>query len=257
MGILYIVATPIGNLQDITIRAIKILKSVDAIACEDTRKTGILLKYINTRHSGESRSKRRLQNPSFGDSGRASLARMTNLQPRLISYYEQNELQRIPEIINALKNGLNIALVSDAGTPTISDPGFKLVRECIREGIKVESIPGPSSLISALVSSGLPTDKFLFLGFLPKKPGHRKALFDNLTKMPIKTTIIFFEGPHHLVRTLEEMKQVFGDIDIVISRELTKIHEEILRTKISESIVHFSKVAPKGEFVILFNLNHE
>lgn len=225
MGILYIVATPIGNLQDITLRAIKILQSVDVIACEDTRKIGILL------------SKVLPEGP----------------KPRLISYYEQNELQRIPEIINALRNGLNIALVSDAGTPTISDPGFKLVRECIREGIKVESIPGPSSVISSLVSSGLPTDKFLFVGYPPKKPGHRKTLFENLTKLPIKTTIILFEGPHHIIRTLNELKEVFGNIDIVICRELTKIHEEIRREKISSSIAHFSKTKPKGEFVILFN----
>ena len=225
-GTLYVVATPIGNLQDVTLRAIKILSSVDAIACEDTRKTGMLISRI--------------------------LPVDIN-KPRLISYYEQNELQRIPEIINALKNGLNIALVSDAGTPTISDPGYKLVRECIREGIKVESIPGPSSVISSLASSGLPTDKFLFVGYPPKKPGHRKTLFENLTKLPIKTTIILFEGPHHLIRTLSKMKEVFGDIDIVICRELTKIHEEIRREKISDSIAHFTKVAPKGEFVILFH----
>ena len=227
MGILYIIATPIGNLEDITLRAIKILKTVDAIACEDTRKTGMLLSRI--------------------------LPEDIN-KPRLISYYEQNELQRIPEVINALKDGLNIALVSDAGTPTISDPGFKLVRECIREGIRVESIPGPSSVISSLVTSGLPTDKFLFVGYPPKKPGHRKTLFENLTKLPIKTTIIFFEGPHHLLRTLSEMKEVFGDIDIVICRELTKIYEEIQRSKISSSIDHFTKTNLKGEFVILFHL---
>lgn len=226
MGILYVVATPIGNLSDITLRAIETLKSADAIACEDTRKTGVLLSRI-----------------------------LPINKPRLISYYEQNELQRIPEIINALKNGLNIALVSDAGTPTISDPGFKLVREAIREGINVESIPGPSSVITALVSSGLPTDKFLFVGYPPKKPGHRKKLFQNIASMIriIKTTVIVFEGPHHLIRTLTEMKEVFGDIDIVLSRELTKIHEEVRREKISNLIEHFSKTTPKGEIVILFN----
>lgn len=237
MGTLYVVATPIGNLEDITLRAIKVLQSVNVIACEDTRKTGLLLSRIlpisNTTNT--------TNNPIS--------------KPRLISYYEQNEIQRIPEVINALKNGLNIALVSDAGTPTISDPGFKLVRECIREGIKIESIPGPSSVISALVSSGLPTDKFLFLGYPPKKPGHRKTLFENLAKLPIKTTIILFEGPHHLVRTLTDMKEVLGDIDIVICRELTKIHEEIRREKVSESISNFSQNVPKGECVILFHLD--
>ena len=225
MGILYIVATPIGNLQDITFRAIETLKKVDAIACEDTRKTGFLLKTFQIPNK------------------------------MLLSYYEQNETTRIPEIINALKNGLNIALVSDAGTPTISDPGFKLVRECIKMGIKVESIPGPSSLISALVSSGLPTDKFFFVGYPPAKPGHRKKLFENIASMIqiIKATIILFEAPHKLIKTLEELKEVFGDIDIVIARELTKIHEEVRREKASQSIDHFKKVNPKGEFVILLN----
>ncbi len=228
MGILYIVATPIGNLQDITLRAIEVLKTVDAIACEDTRRTGLLLSRI--------------------------LPEDIN-KPRLISYYEQNELQRIPEIINALKNGLNISLVSDAGTPTVSDPGFKLVRECIREGIKVESIPGPSSVISSLVSSGLPTDKFLFVGYPPRKPGHRKKFLQDIASMIriIKATIIIFEAPHRLVKTLQELREVFGDIDIVLCRELTKIHEEIQRSKISQSLDHFTKVAPKGEFVVLFH----
>lgn len=232
MGILYIVATPIGNMQDITLRAIKVLRSVDAIACEDTRKTGLLLQ--NLASQGQALQK-----------------------PRLVSYYEQNEPQRIPEIINALKNGLNIALVSDAGSPTISDPGFKLVRECIKEGIKVESIPGPSSVITALTVSGLPTDKFLFVGYPPKKPGHRKKFFQTLTLVlhSIKVTLILFEAPHKLTRTLEELRNEFGDVDIVICRELTKIYEEIRREKISKSLEHFAKTTPKGEFVILFNVN--
>ena len=156
-----------------------------------------------------------------------------------------------------MKDGLNIALVSDAGTPTISDPGFKLVRECIEQGIRIESLPGASSVITALAVSGLPTDKFLFVGYPPKKPGHRKTLFENLTKLPIKTTIILFESPHHLIRTLEGMKEVFGDIDIVICRELTKIYEEIRREKISESLAHFEKTTPKGEFIILLNHIHD
>jgi 16S rRNA (cytidine1402-2'-O)-methyltransferase len=226
MGILYIVATPIGNLQDITLRAVKVLQEVDVIACEDTRKTGILLSKILPPDAKK---------------------------PRLVSYYEQNELQRIPEVIAAIKDGLNIALVSDAGTPTISDPGFKLVRECVREGIRIESLPGASSVITALTVSGLPTDKFLFVGYPPKKPGHRDNLFKKLAELPIKTTIIFFEGPHHLIRTLEGMKVAFGDIDIVICRELTKIYEEIRREKISQSLDHFVKITPKGEFVILLH----
>lgn len=234
MGTLYIVATPIGNLQDITLRAVKTLQNVDAIACEDTRKTGMLLKHI---------------------SGHAEFISASQKIPRplLISYYEQNEFKRIPEIIIFLKNGGNVALVSDAGTPTISDPGFKLVRECVKEGIKVESIPGPSSVILALVSSGLPTDKFLFVGYPPKKPGNRAKFFQNITMMIriIRVTVIMFEAPHRLVKTLEEIKEIFGDIDIVICRELTKIHEEIRREKISDSIKYFEHVKPKGEFTVL------
>lgn len=235
MGILYIVATPIGNLQDISLRAIETLRKVDAVACEDTRRTGNLLKFINDK----------VETPDT----------IKKNKPFLISYYEQNELKRIPEIISFLKNGKDIALVSDAGTPTISDPGFKLVRECIKEGIRVESIPGPCSVILALTVSGLPTDKFLFLGYPPKKEGHRKKLFSDLNSSLkiIKSTAIFFEAPHRIVKTLKELQEVFGDTDIVLARELTKVHEEIRREKISEAIIHFQKVNPKGEFVVLFN----
>ncbi|MBI4089115.1 MAG: 16S rRNA (cytidine(1402)-2'-O)-methyltransferase [Candidatus Levybacteria bacterium] len=238
-GKLYIVATPIGNLEDITLRAIDVLQTVEVIACEDTRKTGFLLSRIlpiniNTINTVNN-----------------------SMKARLISYYEQNESQKMPEIINALKNGLNVALVSDAGTPTISDPGFKLVRECIKEGIKVESIPGPSAAISALVSSGLPTDKFFFVGYLPKKEGKRKKLLTDLSSIvqTIKLTLIIFESPYRLIKTLNNLMEIFGDINIVIARELTKVHEEIYREKISESLKHFSKTTPKGEFVILLNTN--
>jgi 16S rRNA (cytidine1402-2'-O)-methyltransferase len=227
MGIFYIVATPIGNLDDISLRAVKVLQSVDVILCEDTRRTGLLLQNLNIEK-----------------------------KPKLVSYYEQNEAQKIPEAISALKDGLNIALVSDAGTPLISDPGFKLVRECIREKIKIESIPGASSVTTALTLSGLPTDKFLFLGFLPRKPGHRakrlRALSNELKTM--SATIIMFEAPHKILITFEEIKNEFGDIEIVICRELTKIHEEVLRGKISDLITHFSKSKAKGELVILFHL---
>ncbi|HKC14853.1 MAG TPA: 16S rRNA (cytidine(1402)-2'-O)-methyltransferase [Patescibacteria group bacterium] len=228
MGNLYIVATPIGNLQDITFRGVETLKKVDAIACEDTRKTSFLLRALGIQRDHKD----------------------------LISYYEQNEATRIPQIITFLKNGGNVALVSDAGTPAISDPGFKLIRECIEEDIKVESIPGASSVISSLVVSGLPTDKFLFLGYPPRKPGHRIKFFENIKDSYkfIESTIIIFEAPHKLLNTLNEMKDIFGDINVVVERELTKIHEEVRREKISKSIEHFQKTAPKGEFVILFNL---
>ncbi|MDP3998854.1 MAG: 16S rRNA (cytidine(1402)-2'-O)-methyltransferase [bacterium] len=239
MGILYIVATPIGNLQDITLRAIKTLQEVDYIACEDTRKTGLLLKWFEDNlHNKDCPCMRTVPEKE---------------KPKLLSYYEQNELGRIPQIISLLKDGKDVALVSNAGTPAISDPGFKLIREAIHQGIAVVSIPGPSSILTALTSSGLPTDKFLFLGYLPKKPGHRQKLLKDFTLIlhSIKVTIIFFEAPHRVLKTLEEMEEIFGDIEIVICRELTKIHEEIRREKISQSISHFEKVSPKGEFTIL------
>lgn len=240
MGILYIVSTPIGNLKDITLRAIEILQKADFIASEDTRKTGMLLKHIKDNYP--------LEEGTTGELPR---------KPVLISYYEQNEFQRIPGIINSLKNNCDVAVVSDAGTPTISDPGYRLIRACVDEGIKVESIPGPSSVITALSVSGLPTDKFLFLGYPPHKPGHRKKLWENVKESLsfVKSTIIFFEAPHKLTKTLEELKEAYGDIDIVLCRELTKVYEEIRREKISESLQHFAKTNPKGEFVILFNLN--
>jgi len=229
---LYVVATPIGNLQDISLRAIDTLSLVDFILCEDTRKTAILLRSIAKKF------------PGFKN------------QAKLVSYYEENELKRIPEVIDLLKKDFNFALVSDAGTPTISDPGFKLVRECVKEKIKVEAIPGASSVITALVSSGLPTDKFMFIGFLPKKPGHRMDLLRNIKTavQTVKQTVIFFESPLRLIQTLEELKEIFGDIDIVTARELTKIYEEVRKEKISEALLHFNKNKPRGEFVVLFHL---
>lgn len=232
MGSLYIVATPIGNLQDISLRAIDVLSFVDFILCEDTRKTAILLKSIV----------RKL--PEF------------NNKAKLISYYEENEAKRIPEVIELLKKDFNFALVSDAGTPTISDPGFKLVREAVKEKIKIAAIPGPSSVITALIISGLPTDKFMFIGFLPKKPGHRKDLLTNikLAAQTLKQTVIFFESPFRIVNVLKELQLIFGDMEIVTARELTKIYEEVRREKISEALLHFSKSKPRGEFVVLFHL---
>lgn len=226
MGTLYVVSTPIGNLKDLTYRASEVLSTVEYIACEDTRHTGNLL----------------IQLPNI------------ERKAHLISYYEQNELERIPQIIGILKQGIDVALVSDAGTPTISDPGFKLVRECIAQGIKIESIPGPSSVLSALTTSGLPTDKFLFLGYLPRKEGHRKTLLEQVKNQTVKSTTILFEAPHRLLKTLEEMQELYGDINITICRELTKLHEEIRREKISQSLNHFKITNPKGEFVILFHL---
>ncbi len=235
MGTLYLVPTPIGNLADITLRALRTLFDVDIIACEDTRRTGMLLEKLLTEFSPNPEDKHK---------------------PRLLSYYDQTELQRIPEIISLLQLGQNIALVSDAGTPAISDPGFKLVRECIKEKLKVVSLPGASSVLTALTVSGLPTDKFLFVGYPPHKPGHRLDFFKDIQESlkSITSTVIFFEAPHKLLRTLGDMQSVMGDVDIVICRELTKIYEEVRRETISNALTHFKKTAPKGEFVILFHL---
>ena len=220
MGNLYIVSTPIGNLEDITIRAIKILSSVDLVLCEDTRHTGLLLQKLN-------------------------------IQTKLLSYYDEIEDTRIPEIIEMLGQNKNIALVSDSGTPLISDPGFRLVRECLKRGIKVESIPGPSAALAALTSSGLPPNKFIFLGYPPEKQNQRIKMFEDLTHLNrFKCTNIFYCAPHKLMRTLEDMKSVLGDLDIVVARELTKVHEEIWHGSISTAQKYFGK--PQGEFVLLF-----
>lgn len=233
MGTLFIVATPIGNIQDITIRALKILFAVDLIACEDTRRTGMLLEKLLQEFAFEKKQK-----------------------PPLLSYYDQNELQRISEIIALLQSGKDVALVSDAGTPLISDPGFKLVRECLAQGINVISVPGASSVMTALTSSGLPTDKFIFVGYPPRKSGHRKTFFENLkkTQAVMPSTIIFFEAPHKLMTTLQNVQEVFGDIEIVLCRELTKMHEEVMKETVTTALAHFKKKVPKGEFVVLFSL---
>jgi 16S rRNA (cytidine1402-2'-O)-methyltransferase len=235
MGTLYLVPTPIGNLADITLRSLRTLFDVDIIACEDTRRTGMLLEKLLTEFSPNPEDKHK---------------------PQLLSYYDQIELQRIPEIISLLQLGKNIALVSDAGTPAISDPGFKLVRECIKEKLKVVSLPGASSVLTALTVSGLPTDKFLFVGYPPHKPGHRLDFFKDIQTSleSMKSTVIFFEAPHKIIRTLGDMSSVFGDCEIVLCRELTKMYEEVRREKISASLAHFKKNPPKGEFVVLFHL---
>lgn len=239
MGTLYLVATPIGNLQDITIRAIKTLFEVDIIACEDTRRAGILLDTMSHLYHNLLRN-----TTNHGH------------KPQLISYYEQNELRRIPEILSYLQRGQSIALISDAGTPAISDPGFKLIRECVRQKIKVEAIPGPSSVITSLIISGFPTDKFMFVGYPPRKGGHRKSFFQNIKESQkfVKSTVIIFEAPHRLINTLTELQTVLGDVEVALCRELTKVHQEIRREKISDSLDHFKSVSPKGEFVVLFHL---
>jgi 16S rRNA (cytidine1402-2'-O)-methyltransferase len=233
MSKLSLVATPIGNLEDITIRAIKTLFSADYILCEDTRHSGLLLQELVRRY-GELYE----LNPDW--------------KPRLFPYYDEIEEKKLPEVIQLLLDGNHVALISDSGTPLISDPGFRLVRECIKRGIKVESVPGPSAVIAALTSSGLPSDTFSFLGYPPEKQAKRIKLFQDIQSVNslIQSTYIFYCAPHKLIQTLEDLKNVVGDIQITIARELTKVHEEVWKGRISEAMSYFGN--PKGEFVLLF-----
>jgi 16S rRNA (cytidine1402-2'-O)-methyltransferase len=239
MGTLYIVSTPIGNLEDITLRALKTLFTADVIACEDTRRTGQLLANYETK----------LKN------GEINLKNLHTLKkPRLISFYDEIESVKIYEIVRLLEEGGSIALVSDSGTPLISDPGYKLVNECLKRKIIVTTVPGPSSPIAALSVSGLPPNNFTFLGYLPDKSSKRIALFKNILicsrPRSIKSTYIAFEVPHRIEKTLMDMSEILGDIEIVVTRELTKVHEEIVRGKISEIRINQTKL--QGELVILF-----
>lgn len=218
---LYIVSTPIGNLQDITLRAIETLKTVDLVVCEDTRVTGNLLHHLG-------------------------------IKKEMVALNDANEENKIYEIISKLEQGLSIALVSDSGTPLISDPGYKLVRTAVQKGIKISPIPGANAITTALSCSGLPTDKFLFVGFPPDSLERKKKFFQKIQITDI--TIVLYESPHKLIRSLQALEEVFGDIDIVVAREMTKIHEEFLRDKISNLKKHFTSTKPKGEFVILFRL---
>ncbi len=217
MSTLYIVSTPIGNLSDMTPRAIEVLKSVDIIAAEDTRHTRKLLTHFD-------------------------------IHTRLTSFFEGNEEKKITGLIEEMKHGLKVALVSDAGTPAISDPGFKLVRTSVEAGIQVVSIPGASAVISALAVSGLPTDQFTFVGFLPDKPGKRKTKLEGLKD--IEHTIVFYVSKWKIEKVLSDMLEVFGDREAVLCRELTKIHEEITRGKISKLLEH-AKSELKGEITLV------
>ena len=216
-GILNVVSTPIGNLEDISRRAIATLTNSDIIVAEDTRHTKKLLNHYN-------------------------------ISAFIISYFEHNKHQQIPKILNFLKEGKNISLVSDAGTPGISDPAYRLVRQAINENIKIQSVPGASSVLAALIPSGLPTDRFIFEGFLPPKKG-RKKILDHLSKFD--GTVIFFENPKRLHRTLNDILVSFGERPCVLARELTKIHEEFLRDNISNMISNIDNISLKGEMVVL------
>ena len=222
-GTLYLVATPIGNLSDITHRALQVLHDADLIACEDTRHTKKLLNHygINT---------------------------------RTISYHEHNEQQRAAGLVELLKQGQRIAVVSDAGTPAISDPGFRLVREAIANDVQVVPIPGPSALVAALIAAGLPTDEFFFSGFLPARSNARRARLSELRSVP--GTLIFYEAPHRLAATLKDAFDVLGEREAVVARELTKLHEEIRRGRLSElSEFYAAEENARGEIVVLIDRN--
>lgn len=218
-GILYIVATPIGNLDDITQRAARILAEVDRIVCEDTRHTAKLLAHLN-------------------------------ISKPLVSLHEHNERQRTPELVRLLIAGARLALVSDAGTPLISDPGYRLVREAIAAGASVVPIPGPSAVTAALSASGLGTDAFYFGGFLPRKRAQRRKQLQQLQSLP--ATLVFFEAPHRILAALEDIAEIFGQRPLVLARELTKVHEEFLRGSARQLYEQLqARAAIKGEFTIL------
>ncbi len=218
MGILYIVPTPVGNMDDMTLRAIRTLKEADVVLAEDTRTSGILLKH-------------------FG------------IEKRLMSHHKFNEHATTAAVVERLQAGQNVALVSDAGTPGISDPGFFLVREAVRAGVEVQTLPGPTAFVPALVSSGLPCDRFVFEGFLPQKKGRQsriEALRDE------ERTMVFYESPYRLVKLLGQLLAVFGEErQVSVCREISKVHEESVRGTLSEVLAHFTETEPRGEIVVV------
>jgi 16S rRNA (cytidine1402-2'-O)-methyltransferase len=217
MGTLYIVPTPIGNLEDITLRALRVLREVSLIAAEDTRTTGRLLAHFE------------IATPQ-------------------ISYHEHNKLARLDAVLGALQEG-DVALVSDAGTPGLSDPGYELIRAAIAQGIRVEPLPGPNALLPALVASGLPTDRFLFLGFLPRKSSQRRAALEAVSDLPY--TLVLYEAPHRLLDTLADLGEIFGERQVVVARELTKLHEEIWRGTPQGALAHFGSGRLRGEITLV------
>lgn len=224
MGKLYVVPTPVGNLEDITFRAIRMLKEVSLILAEDTRTTGILLKHFD-------------------------------IQNKMQSYHKFNEHKAVSHIVERLNAGEDIALVSDAGTPGISDPGFLVVRECVKAGIDVECLPGATAFVPALVASGIPNDKFCFEGFLPQKKG-RMTRLKTLTEET--RTIVFYESPHRVLKTLVQLAEYMGEERYAAAcREISKVHEETVRGTLKELISHFSMNEPRGEFVIVLSGKNE
>jgi 16S rRNA (cytidine1402-2'-O)-methyltransferase len=217
-GTLYLVGTPIGNLEDITFRALRVLKFVDLIACEDTRRTQKLLNYYGIRTA-------------------------------TTSYHEHNEMTRAPELIIELEKGSDIALVSDAGMPVVSDPGYRLVKLAVRHNASVVPIPGASAFLAALAASGLPVDKFRFLGFLPSKASQRRRALEEVKTT--QKTLVLYEAPHRILEMLTDARKIFGDRPVVLAREVTKVHEEFLRGTASELLDTLKKKPVKGEFTVL------
>ena len=218
MGKLYVVPTPVGNLEDITLRAIRVLKEADLILAEDTRTSGILLKHYGIKNAMQ-------------------------------SHHKFNEHQTVEGIVSRIKGGENVALISDAGTPAISDPGFLIVRECVRNGVDVQCLPGATAFVPALVSSGLPDERFCFEGFLPQKKGRMTRL--NSLKDETRT-MVFYESPYRLVKTLSQFAEYFGmERPVAVCREISKVHEECVRGSLQEVIAHFQEKEPKGEIVII------
>lgn len=218
MGKLYVVPTPVGNLDDMTFRAIKVLKEADLILAEDTRTSGILLKHFEIKNAMQ-------------------------------SHHKFNEHRTVEALVQRIQAGETVALISDAGTPAISDPGFLLVRECVRNGVEVECLPGATAFVPALVMSGLPNDRFCFEGFLPQKKGR----VTRLTALQEETrTMIFYESPYRVVKTLTQFTEFFGaERQVAVCREISKVHEECVRGTLQEVIAHFTANEPRGEFVIV------
>jgi len=217
-GTLYLVGTPIGNLEDITFRALRVLKMVDLIACEDTRRTQKFLNYYGIR-------------------------------TRTTSYHEHNEMTRAPELIIELEQGSDIALVSDAGMPVVSDPGYRLVKLAVRHNVPVVPIPGASAFVAALAASGLPVDKFRFLGFLPSKASQRRRVLEEAKTS--RKTLVFYEAPHRVLEMLADVRKVLGDRSVVLAREVTKVHEEFVRGPASEVLDVLKRKRVKGEITVL------
>lgn len=218
MGILYLVPTPVGNFEDITMRALRILREADLILAEDTRTSGNLLRHFDIKNA-------------------------------MLSYHKFNEHQTVESVVNRLRGGETVAVVSDAGTPGISDPGFLVAREAIRTGIEVITLPGATAMVPALVSSGLPCDRFCFEGFLPQKKGRQSRLKALATE---PRTMVFYESPHRVVKALAQMIEVFGaERPVSVCREISKIHEESVRGTLAEALEHFQTNEPRGEFVIV------